>query len=174
MVLAGRQISVAVKKHEADGRVSGPHYAMSGGTRMARVADQFVMNLDAVLGPVDPQLGQHPAASILAAVAKKPVKELDDATLINADLAHKAIVQVRSEAEDLLASHMDAAQAKDVADKLASGGWTHDYPISSEEAQQMGLPISTDIPIEVMDLMRLYPQPTNKQGGVEYLPRKHG
>ncbi|CUH63495.1 ATP-dependent Clp protease proteolytic subunit [Thalassovita gelatinovora] len=174
MVLAAVQISRALKKHKADVRILVPHYAMSGGTLLALAADQIVMNRHAVLGPVDPQLGQQPAASILAAVAKKPVKDLEDATLINADIAQKAIVQVRTEAEDLLASHMDAAQAKEVANKLASGVWTHDYPISAEEAQQMGLPVSTDMPIEVMDLMRLYPQPANKQGGVEYLPRKHG
>ena len=77
MVLAAVQISRALKKHKADVRVLVPHYAMSGGTLIALAADQIVMNRHAVLGPVDPQLGQQPAASILAAVAKKPVKELD-------------------------------------------------------------------------------------------------
>jgi len=49
----------------------------------------------AVLGPVDPQLGEYPAASILKAVARKPVAEVDDKTLILADQAEKAVSQLR-------------------------------------------------------------------------------
>jgi ClpP class serine protease len=59
-----------------------PHYALSGGTLIALAADEIVMREYAVLGPVDPQLGQCPAASILKAVARKPVAEVDDQTLI--------------------------------------------------------------------------------------------
>lgn len=175
LVLAAVQISRALRKHKADVRVLVPHYAMSGGTLIALAADQIVLNRHAVLGPVDPQLGMQggqAAASILAAVAQKNPKDIDDATLINADMAKKAIAQVKGDAVKLLASHMDQEAAEKVAEKLASGTWTHDYPISAEEARDMGLPVSTDMPVEVMDLMRLYPQPTNKQGGVEYLPRK--
>ena len=47
-----------------------PHYAMSGGTLIALAADEIVMYEDAVLGPVDPQLGQYPAASILTVVRR--------------------------------------------------------------------------------------------------------
>ena len=42
-----------------------PHYAMSGGTLIALAADEIVIDTHAVLGPVDPQLGQYAAASIL-------------------------------------------------------------------------------------------------------------
>jgi len=48
--------------------------------------------------------------------------------------------------------------------------WTHDYPISAEEARSLGLPISIDMPNEILQLMMLYPQPVRQQGGVEYLP----
>jgi hypothetical protein len=51
------------------------------------------------------------------------------------------------------------------------GQWTHDYPISAAEATQLGLPVNTDMPDEVMELMSLYPQPVrHSSGGVEYLP----
>lgn len=40
------------------------------------------------------KLGQYPPASILKAVAKKPVKDVKDETLILADQAEKAMVQV--------------------------------------------------------------------------------
>lgn len=171
LVLAATQISRALRKHKADVRVLVPHYAMSGGTLMALAADQIVMNRHAVLGPIDPQIGDRPAASILSVVVQKSAMKVDDDTLMLADMAQKSLNQVWGEAVELLESHMERDKAEAVAEQLSSGQWTHDYPISAEEAKEMGLPISTDMPIEVMDLMRLYPQPTNKQGGVEYLPR---
>src|SRR5439155_25198173 len=91
LVLASLQIAGAIHKHEGKVTAFVPHYAMSGGTLIALAADEIVMSEYAVLGPVDPQLGQYPAASILKAVARKPVAEVDDATLIMTDQADKAI-----------------------------------------------------------------------------------
>ena len=34
-----------------------PHYAMSGGTLIAMAAQEIIMDRNAVLGPVDPQIG---------------------------------------------------------------------------------------------------------------------
>jgi ClpP class serine protease len=174
MVLAATQISRALIKHRGPVRVLVPHYAMSGGTLLALAADQIIMNEHAVLGPIDPQIEGLPAASILAAAATKPVNELDDMTLVHADVAQKAIIQITDEAAELLASHMEPKLARKLAKKLASGHWTHDYPISASMARDLGLPVSTDMPPEVMQMMRLYPQPANKMGGVEYLPKNGG
>ena len=66
---------------------------------------------------------------------------------------------------------MDENRAAALAAKLATGIWTHDYPIFAEEARDMGLPVGTDMPKEILELMTLYPQPVRRQGGgVEYLP----
>ena len=51
---------------------------------------------------------------------------------------------------------MDAARAAELADQLSKGQWTHDYPITADEAASLGLPVSTDLPVEVADLMALY------------------
>jgi len=67
-----------------------------------------------------------------------------------------------------IASANDAATA--LADKLTTGTWTHDYGISSEEAKQLGLPVSTDMPQEVYDFMALFAQPTRTRSAVEYVP----
>src|SRR3981189_3050154 len=94
LVVAALQIARAIHKHR--GRVTAfvPHYAMSGGTLIALAASEIVMSEYAVIGPVDPQLGEYPGASILKAVARKPVERIDDKTLILADQAEKALVQV--------------------------------------------------------------------------------
>ncbi len=171
LVLAALQIARAVQAHPAKVTVFVPHYAMSGGTLIALAADEIVMNDHAVLGPVDPQLGQMPAASIITVEEKKPVEKIDDQTLIMADVGRKAIHQVREAVKKLLSGRMSVQKAAAIADKLATGTWTHDYPISHDEAREMGLPVSTDMPEEVLELMALYPQPVRQQmGGVEYLP----
>ncbi|ACP21562.1 periplasmic serine protease (plasmid) [Sinorhizobium fredii NGR234] len=170
LVLAALQIARAVRNHKGKVTVFVPHYAMSGGTLIALAADEIVMCRHSVLGPIDPQLGQMPAASIIKVAEQKPLAEVDDHTLIMADIGRKAIRQVEAAAAALLSRHMDEDASRTLAAKLASGTWTHDYPISPEEAKVMGLLVSTDIPNEVLELMTLYPQPVRQQRGVEYLP----
>ena len=87
LVLAAEQIARALRAHPAKVTVLVPHYAMSGGTLIALAADEIVMDPHAVLGPVDPQLGNMPAASLLRVVKQKAVNEIDDQTLIMADVA---------------------------------------------------------------------------------------
>src|ERR1700731_139300 len=171
LVLAALQIARAIHEHKAKTTVFVPHYAMSGGTLIALAADEVVMSRHAVLGPIDPQIGQSPAASLLTVVEKKPISEIDDKTLILADVGRKAIGQVKMAAQRLLARRLPADQAEALAQKLGTGTWTPDYPISPEEARELGLPISTEMPDHVLELMALYPQPVHAQtAGVEYLP----
>jgi ClpP class serine protease len=171
LVLAALQIARAIHKHQ--GRVTAvvPHYAMSGGTLIALAADEIVMSEHAVIGPVDPQLGQYPAASILKAVAKKPVAEVDDQTLILADQGEKAISQVRDSVRELLADKFkENGKADELARLLSEGTWTHDHPITFDAAKGFGLPVRSDIPAAFLGLMSLYPQPVRRQPAVEYLP----
>ncbi|MFN6952842.1 MAG: SDH family Clp fold serine proteinase [Albidovulum sp.] len=170
LVLAALQIARAVEAHRGKVTVFVPHHAMSGGTLVALAADEIVMCDHSVLGPIDPQVNQYPAASILSAVQTKPVAELEDETLILADISRKAMDQVIRAATDLLAVRMPPGEAAALAEKLASGNWTHDYPIPAAEAKALGLPVTTEMPDDVLTLMTLYPQPVRQSGGVEYLP----
>jgi ClpP class serine protease len=174
LVLAAEQIAQALKRHKGRVTVFVPHYAMSGGTLIALAADEIVMGDNAVLGPVDPQLGQYPAASILKVVERKPVAEIDDQTLILADVAEKAIRQVERSVRNLLEERMAEEQAAALARTLSSGTWTHDYPITVTEAREIGLPVSTEMPREVFELMRLYPQTSQRRPSVEYIPLPYG
>ncbi|HRJ69731.1 MAG TPA: hypothetical protein PK812_08985 [Beijerinckiaceae bacterium] len=169
LALAALQIARALSDRKGKVTVFVPHYAMSGGTLIALAADEIVLSPHAVLGPIDPQIGEFPAASFLKVVAQKPAAEVDDVTLIKADLAAKAIRQMRDSVRVLLLPHMDAARADVIAEKLTDGHWTHDYPVFAEEALALGLPVSTAMPPEILDLMALYPQPV-RTSGVEYLP----
>ncbi len=170
LVLAATQIARAIFKRKGKVTVFVPHYAMSGGTLLALAADEIVMCEHAVLGPVDPQLGEYPAASILKAAHQKPIAEVDDKTLILADQAEKAIAQMRQEVGELLADKHPDGKAEDIAKLLTSGTWTHDYPITCERARELGLPVNSDMPENMLRLMQLYPQPMRRQPSVEYVP----
>jgi ClpP class serine protease len=170
LVLAAVQIARALRHHPATVRVFVPHYAMSGGTLICLAANEIVMSPHAVLGPIDPQLGDSPAASLLKVVGEKPITEIDDRTLILADVGRKAIDQVRKAARELLQDRLPDAKADELSRKLSEGNWTHDYPISADEAKGFGLNVNVEMPSDILDLLSLYPQPTRTHGGVDYLP----
>jgi ClpP class serine protease len=95
LVLASYQIAHAVRLHPGKVTVYVPHYAMSGGTLIALAADEIVMEEHAVLGPVDPQLGEYPASSLVKLAENKPIADIDDKSWLLADIAKKAIEQIR-------------------------------------------------------------------------------
>src|SRR5256885_6166532 len=146
LVLAATQIARAIFKHKGKVTVFVPHYAMSGGTLLALAADEIVMSEHAVLGPVDPQLGEYPAASIIKAARQKPIAEVDDKTLILADQAEKAIFQMQQEVGELLSNKYPTEKAPEMAKLLTGGTWTHDYPLTYDRARELGLHVSSDIP----------------------------
>jgi ClpP class serine protease len=168
LVLAATQIAEALADHPSEVTAVVPHYAMSGGTMISLGADRIVMDGHAALGPIDPQLGQYPAASIIAAV-EQPGEHKDE-TLILADMSRKAIVQVETLATRLVGRHLDPARARDVAHLLASGVWTHDRPLRASELQELGLPVEIGVEEEERELLALYPQPRGRETSVEYVP----
>ncbi len=174
LVLASEQIALALKRHPAKVTVFIPHYAMSGGTMIALAADEIVMDENAVAGPVDPQLGEYPAVSILKAVERKDVNEVDDRTLILADVASKAMRQVNEFIIELLKDRMPDEDARRVAEILTSGRWTHDYPLTCEQLGKLGINISCELPKEIHQLMELYPQPGQRRPSVQYIPIPYG
>ncbi|WP_048191548.1 SDH family Clp fold serine proteinase [Pyrolobus fumarii] len=175
LVLAAAQIARALKRHPGKKIVIVPHYAMSGGTLIALAADEILMDPNAVLGPLDPQLSVEPgvtvpAPSILRVVKEKGITNVSDKLLIMADIAEKAIREVQEFIVELLRDKMGLEKAREVARILTEGRWTHDYPITVEKAKELGLPVKTEVPPEVYELMELYPQAPYNRPGVEYIP----
>lgn len=170
LVLASEQIARALRKHPARTAVFIPHYAMSGGTMIALAADELWMDDNAVVGPIDPQIGSYPAASIIKVAEQKSMDEIDDQTLIMADIARKAIRQVEDTVADLLTHRFDDEKARELARILTEGRWTHDYPIRCDQLQNMGCDVRCDLPEEIYQLMDLYPQPSGRRPTVTYSP----
>jgi ClpP class serine protease len=168
MVIAARQIAAALADHDARVTAVVPHYAMSGGTLIALAADEIRVDSHAALGPVDPQLGQYPAASLVA-VSERP-GDHEDQTLLMADVGRKAIAQVEGFTTRLLERQMPPDRARAVAHALASGVWTHDHPLMPRDLHAIGLPVTDGVPPEERALITLYPQPVNRTRAVEYAP----
>jgi ClpP class serine protease len=168
LVLAASQIAIALADHDGPVTAVVPHYAMSGGTMIALAADEIVIDRHAALGPIDPQIGLYPAASIVAAL-ESPGQHQDQ-FLILGDVAQKALRQVEALAFRLLCRRMSDDRARDVARLLSSGVWTHDHPLMPSDLEPLGFPITVGVPSGERELMDLYPQPRGRQTAVEYFP----
>ena len=151
LVLAAEQIARAIKKHPNKVRVIIPHYAMSGGTLIAMAADEIIMDENAVLGPVDPQIGEYPAVSILKTASFKERADLDDETLILADIADKAIHQLKRFIYRLLKDKMNETEINKIIDNLAEGKYTHDYLLAVEIMEELNISINTNLDKEIYE-----------------------
>src|SRR6056297_1218968 len=169
LVLAAMQIARAVEAHPAKVTVFVPIYAMSGGTLIALAADEIVMGEFSMLGPIDPQIMGVSAASILAARDAKPAAHVSDVAMVLADVSEKAIAQVVRGAVEIMTPRMERGKAEALAETLTGGTWTHDYALTPAEAQELGLAVTVAMPPEILELMKLYPQPV-RQSAVEFLP----
>jgi hypothetical protein len=91
-----------------------------------------------------------------------------------ADVAEKALHQIRAEVLELFDAKLPREQAETLADKLTQGTWTHDHPIGLKEAQELNLHVRGDMPADFYQLMALFPQPTQRQPTVQYIPAPYG
>jgi Serine dehydrogenase proteinase len=134
LVLASLQIARAIHLHPGKVTAFVPHYAMSGRwspwppTRSWWASMQC--SVPSILNSVS-----SPPLSILKAVAKKPVAEVDDQTLILADQAEKAIAQLRESVAELLSDKLPAEKGEQLSRLLSEGTWTHDHPITFDKAK---------------------------------------
>ncbi len=180
LALAATQIALALKNHPAKTSVIIPHYAMSGGTLIALAVDEIIMDPNAALGPVDPQLGDqtgaYPATSILKVVEKKKIDEIDDKTLILAEEARKAVDQMKALLRRIVCSDCGEETVDRIIEEMVSGKYTHDHPFLAEDVRSLlGDRVKTDVPQEVYELMALYRMDIGRRRpGVEYVPMSKG
>jgi ClpP class serine protease len=176
IALAATQIALALEAHPAKKTVMIPHYAMSGGTLIALAADEIKMDPHAVLGPVDPQLGDqqgmYAASSIIKVVETKKTDELDDRTLYLAEESRKAISQIKKLVRNLVSDLHDEENTEKIVEELVSGKYTHDFPITAGEVcALLGDCVNRELPREVYSLMSLYKMETRpRRPSVEFVP----
>lgn len=168
--LAAEQIARALCRHKSKVTVFVPHYAMSGGTLIALAAHELVMTPDAVLGALDPVIGQYPAASVMAIAGKKNFDDMSDDTYMLLDQARKATEQMKATVKFLAAHRVSEEAAQKLTDAFTAGNWTQDYPISVDELKEMGLSITCQMPLEVFQFMSMFPQSSGGRPSVDFIP----
>jgi len=98
---------------------------MSGGTLIALAADEILLDPHAVLGPVDPQLGDatgsYPATSILKVLEQKTIDEIDDKTLILAEESRKAVAQIKGIVRNIVIDPYGPEKADEIVEELVTG-----------------------------------------------------
>jgi ClpP class serine protease len=153
LVLAAEMIASALKKHSAKVTAIVPFYAMSGGTLIALAADEILMEDFSVLGPLDPQIHGMASGAILSLLQKKPIEAVSDEMVILADLAEKAIREVKVYTHWLLADKkLKEKEREMVAEFLVGGYVAHDQPLSFETMQEFGIPVVKGVPQLVYQL----------------------
>ena len=175
IALAATQIAYALNAHPAKKTVMVPHYAMSGGTLIALAADEILLDPHAVLGPVDPQLGDasgsYPATSILKVLEQKKVDKIDDKTLILAEESRKAVAQISEIVRNIVRVPYGPEKSEEIVEDLVSGKYTHDFPISAEGVcALLGQCVQNELPLEVYQLMDFYKMGKPSRAGVEFVP----
>ncbi|HLG93940.1 MAG TPA: hypothetical protein VI546_03795, partial [candidate division Zixibacteria bacterium] len=156
LVLPAEQIAMALGDHKAKVTVIIPHYAMSGGTLIALAADEILMDVHSVLGPLDPQVEGISAPTLLNVVRKKGIQYVGDDIFIASEVAKRALSQMNGFIQALLKPKMGLPKAKKVAYFLTGGYLNHDSPITFQQAKQLGLPVKVGISRTVYELLRLY------------------
>jgi ClpP class serine protease len=143
---------------------------MSGGTLIALACDEIVMDPDAALGPLDPQIGDmirgtFPAHSWIYAAERKGEKA-NDTTFIMRDISEKALRLMREFVHELLFERMEDEEIQKIIDKLLGAEAVHSLPISAFDAKNLNLPINTDMPDEIHEYMATFGA---VKTGVDYL-----
>ncbi len=155
LVIAASQIARVLRAHTPGVTAIVPQYAMSGGTFLCLASDQILMDQNAMLGPVDPQINGMPASAYARVLKEKEKSQIADNTIMMADMSEKATNQLQQMAFELLKPKLGKERATEVATMLTEGRWTHDYPLYVEHLQELGLPVSTAIPAEFRQLLGL-------------------
>lgn len=169
-LLASIQIARALKNHEARTRAIVPHYAMSGGTIIALACDEILMDPGAVIGPIDPQVGDmirgaYPAHSWIYATEMKG-KDAEDVSFVMRHISEKALRLMQDLIRELLEGKMEEDEIQRIEAKLLGGENIHSLPISAFEAKELGLPVETKLPSEVHRYMSSF---RAVKSSVEYL-----
>lgn len=153
---AGYQIAQALKSHRGRVTVFVPYFAYSAGTIISLAADEIVMSPDAVLGPIDAQLGGVPVTAFLSLLRYKPASRIQADNLAIALEAQANIEAEHNNSVALMLPRYRRSIADRIVRRLNDGALTHGYPVSFAEASQLGLRVSSDMPDEPMDIIEYF------------------
>lgn len=156
VVFPTEQIALAIKERKGPTSVIVPYYAMSGATLIALSAKEILMDAQAILGPLDPQIQGLPSPSLIKLKELKKPDYIRDEMLVAIDIASKSMSQMKGFIQELLDDKFGPERSNKVAQFLTGGYLTHDRPITAKDALAIGLQVKVGVPDEFYNLLRLY------------------
>jgi hypothetical protein len=103
------------------------------------------MGRHACLGPIDTQFFGFPIESFVRLLREKPIKDVDDTTVLLAYLAEKELKTARQRACELLNKHhFGSDDACQLTDFLISGDLPHSEQIGRDRAADLGVNIGKE------------------------------
>ncbi len=149
LVAPTEMIALALKQHKGKKEAFVPYAAMSGGTIIALATQVVHMTETAALGPTDIQVAGFPASAYDYVREKKSFDQISDGLLM---LAHVKDKMTKGEAARLQKT-VDPAHGPTIAASLGDGARPHGEMIMRDEAKDLGVIVSDEVPREVFDLV---------------------
>jgi len=144
---AAQQILHALKHHRGRKTAFIPYSAWSAGTMIALACDEIVLGSSAVIGPIDPQLGGLPAPLLAELLDDKSNDRINDQMLVIAKMAKQAVKEAKAFACDYVnPAHNGGNESCALTNELIGSGRNHQAPIMPQEAREMGLNVSMQMP----------------------------
>lgn len=152
LAFSADMMAMALKYHKAKVTVMVPFYAFSSGTYIALAADEIVMEKYSSLAPVEPQIDEMPAASIMSILKRKPIEVIADRTILLAESARMETENAKEFVKWLLLDKMSEEKASQVANFLVGGVMATTTPITLDVARAIGLNVAEGVPEKVHQL----------------------
>ena len=149
LAFAADLIAMALKHHKGKVTVMVPFYAMSEGTCICLAAQEILMEKYSVLCPLEPQLDDMPANSIIGILKRKPMEQISDRTILLAESARMELENAKEFVKWLLSDKMTEEQANQVANFLVGGYMASSTPITLDVARSIGLNVVEGVPENV-------------------------
>lgn len=148
------QMALALARHPGRVTVQVPYYAFSAGTILALAANDMLLDPNAVLGPIDPQIHvpngcsdstySVAAGNLQQLLQAKPAASISDATLMSAQWATKWAELIPDFLRSLVRWKRQYSEdaINRIIDQLAVGKVPHSFPITPERARQLGMNVT--------------------------------
>jgi ClpP class serine protease len=132
-----------------------PYVAMSGGTMIALASDKVVVGKAASLGPIDTIYGGFPNDAYQALLEQKGPLATQDVLVLLAHEADKYDRYARDVAREIVNDKhkRDDKPAHYLADHLSAGKMSHSQAITAQDARNLGMNVSDEVPRIVYDFV---------------------
>lgn len=160
-----QQIARAIKAHPGETTVFIPHYAHHYATLIALAADHVVMGPAATLSYIEPA-----DKTLKEVVRQKGLRKVQDQTLLRLTMAKNFGRELNAFITEMATGTAKHGPSR-IVSELTGGKRPPWEPLTATSAQKMGLPVTTDMPMEIYRLIQACRSAPVRDQGVKTVER---